>query len=75
MYIYIYMYLYINTYISLCIKIYIWAILEGVVRGLTAFLSSVAFTNHVRKTIETCFERTLIEKSKNSHMNVLSHIL
>ena len=54
---------------------YIWAILEGVVGGLTAFLSSEAFTNHLRKTIETCFEKTLIDESKNSHMNILSHIL
>ena len=55
--------------------IYIWAILEGVVWGLTAFLSSVAFTNHLRKTNEKCFERALIEESKNYYMDALSHIL
>ena len=30
---------------------------------------------HLRKTIDTCFERALIEESKNSYMDVLSYML
>ena len=72
-YIYIYIYTYIYIYIHICI--YIWAILEGVVQGFIVFLSSVVFTNYLRKTIYTSFERALIEESKTSQMDVLSHIL